>query len=219
MHRPLYASHELRRESRQDRKEVPMTDMRAVFSGFAGSTLALILTACGGDDSAAKDQTNQRTDIAAAGTPDRKSAASEQDKEINRGDCDLLTEAELDAAFGGKLSFGKFEGFRQRGSGCTVPTVGIEGQFFLQAQTKDSFEAHRDTYQTYADQSSATMAPVNVGVEGYIVNDAQIIAIDDQGRAISVALQLFVFGGDLPITKQESAHGVEAIARQALERF
>ncbi|MFN4183538.1 MAG: hypothetical protein ACK4M6_02045 [Hyphomonas sp.] len=159
---------------------------------------------------------NQGEDVAAVSAA---RATSAQDKQNNRGDCDLLTEAELDAAFGGKLSFGNFQGYRQRGSGCTVPTVGVEGQFILQAQTKESFEAHRDTYQTYAGQSLATMTPVSVGVEGYLVNDAQIIAIDDQGRAISVALQVFVFGGDPPVTKQESAQGVEIIARQALERL
>jgi hypothetical protein len=130
-----------------------------------------------------------------------------------------VTDAELDAAFGGKLSFGKLQGFGQRGRGCTAMIVGVEGEFILQLQTRESFEARRDTYQTYVDQSSATMMTLDVGVEGYLVNNAQIIAIDDQERAISVALQIIVFGGELPLTPQDTAKGLEVIARRALERF
>lgn len=195
-----------------------MTCFKTAASSIAAACLAVTLPACTRIEPAPDAGVAQPAETAAADAAGGV-AASLDDKARAQGDCDLLTKAELDAAFGGKLAFGKLDGHNQRGSGCTIATVGVEGQFILQAESREAFEARRDAYENYVRQSSATMEPVNVGVEGYIVNDAQIIAIDDQGRAISAALQLFVFGGDLPITPQESARGVEAIARQALERL
>ncbi len=219
MCRPLKTSPGANSRGLRSRKDVPLPGSRSVLSAFTALGFALVLTACGGEIPSEQDQTNQSTETAAASVSARESTASPQDRESNRGDCDLITDAELDAAFGGKLSFRKLQGFGQRGRGCTAVIVGVEGEFILQAQTRESFETRRDTYQTYVDQSSATMTPVDVGVEGYLVNNAQIIAIDDQGRSISVALQIFVFGGELPLTPQDTSTSLEVIARQALARF
>ncbi|MDP3460846.1 MAG: hypothetical protein Q8S09_16365 [Hyphomonas sp.] len=95
----------------------------------------------------------------------------------------------------------------------------MEGTFTLQTESKADFENRRDTYQHYQKQKSATMMAIHVGVEAYLINNSQVIAIDQQGRAVSVGLQIFVFGGELPITEEESARGVEILARDALERL
>lgn len=152
-------------------------------------------------------------------TSKQTSPQSSSETKSEQGDCDLFTREELTAAFADKLEFGKLTGFRGRGSSCTVSIEGYEGEFILQAESREAFETRRDTYIDYEKQGSAKVMSVDVGSEAYLVNNAQVIAIDTQGRALNVALQLFVFDGELPITREESAEGVQAIARKALTRL
>lgn len=219
MRHPVEATSVVQCESSQGHRNRSRSQPVSVASIFAVLVLAAALVGCGGQNTDPAGQMNQIENPSEVTTPRKTNATTGPEQKVNRGDCDLFTEAELGAAFGGKLSFGKFQGYRQRGSGCTAPVIGYEGQFILQAESKESFELRRDTYEGYVEQESASMASVDLGVEAYIINDAQIIAIDDQGRAISVALQLFVFGSELPVTKHESALGVEVIARNALGRL
>ena len=184
--------------------------MKVLTSSIAILTLSLLLGGCGAEDAgkAGSPAADQQA------TPSKDETAAKE-----RGDCDLFTQEELSEAFGGKLTFGKLVGYRGRGSSCTVSVQGYEGEFILQAESREAFENRRETYFEYERQGSATMVPVDVGAEAYLFNNAQVIAIDSEGRAINTALQLFVFGEELPLSKEEVAAGVQTITRQALDRL
>lgn len=134
-----------------------------------------------------------------------------------QGDCDLLRPAELEAAFDGRLSFGRMSGRGQRGSGCTVLLGGgVEGQLVMQAGNRAVFEARKDAY---ASQSSVKLEPIDLGVEAYRVNDYQIIADAGDDRTLSLGLQVFFIGDSAPISASEAVRGVEALTRQAMARL
>ena len=46
-----------------------------------------------------------------------------------------------------------------------------------------------------------------------------VIAVDGEGRSISVGLMLLVFDGNTPATAAEVAAGVQSLARLSLERL
>lgn len=184
--------------------------MKVFASSIATLTLSLLLAGCGGEDTEKGD---------APITTRQATPSNGEVTVLERGDCDLFTQEELSEAFGEKLTFGKLVGYRGRGSSCTVSVQGYEGEFILQAESREAFENRRETYFEYERQGSATMEPVDVGAEAYLLNNAQVIAIDAEGRAINTALQLFVFGEELPLSKEEFGAGVQAIARKALDRL
>lgn len=184
--------------------------------------LLLALSACGGrsggDASSAK---------ANAGTPDKASATSfatatprtQTGKDRSKlGDCDLLTADDIVEAFGGKLTIKRISGGNAgRSTGCVVDLAeGESGQIIMKVESRAVFELRRDSAKS---QSGVRVVPVDLGVEGHLLNDAQVIAIDAQDRAISIGLQLIVFGQPTPITREESAEGVQLLVRRALERL
>jgi|GEM_PF-3339525 len=189
-----------------------MSNIRSVLASFG---LSLLLVGCGDGGS------TQESDTPAVQPSTAQQAAAQANDEPKRewGDCDLFTKEELTEAFGGRLTFGNLSGFRGRGSSCTVSVQGYEGEFILQAESREAFENRRETYKEYVRQGSATMEAATVGAEAYVINNAQVIAIDSEGRAINVALQLFVFGDDLPMSPEQVAVGVETIAQKALDRL
>lgn len=176
--------------------------------------LSLLVAGCGGGDGRESDAPGAQPSTA-QGTP----RVPEPEAKREWGDCDLFTREELTDAFGGHLTFGDLSGYRGRGSSCTVAVQGYEGEFILQAESREAFENRRETYKEYVRQGSAKMEDVGVGAEGYVINNAQVIAIDAEGRAINVALQLFVFGDDLPMSPEQVSIGVQTIAQKALDRL
>lgn len=190
--------------------------MRSTTTMIAVGILAAasVLTACSDKDATAATDS-------AAGPAQRQPAASPQGRSASgkagQGDCDLLSAAELEAAFDGRLSFGRMSGRGQRGSGCTVMLDGgIEGQLVMQAGNRAAFEVRK---QAYSGQSSVRMDPVDLGVEAYRVNDFQIIVDAGDDRSLSLGLQVFFLGDSAPVSEGEGAQGVEMLARQALGRL
>lgn len=176
--------------------------------------LALVaLGACSGSDQGA-------IGAAPSTAPEPAAAASRSDAPTAaapRGDCDLLSVEEIQQAFGGTLSVSRVSGRGVRGSGCTVSIAqGEDSQLVLQAGDRAAFDARNEANGS---QSRVRLEPVAIGAEAYRVNDVQVIAIDAQGRSISVGLALLVFGGELPIEPAGIATGVETLARTALERL
>jgi len=184
--------------------------------------VASVLAACSDEKAAATaspvaqaSEPAQRQ--AAAPTQSRSAAGKGESGKAGQGDCDLLSAAELEAAFDGRLSFGRMSGRGPRGRGCTVVLGGdVEGQLIMQAGNRAAFETRK---QSYSGQSSVRMEPVDLGVEAYRVNDYQIIVDAGDDRSLSLGLQVFFLGDSAPITAGEGAAGVEALTRQALARL
>lgn len=188
--------------------------MNTLKSGVATLGLSLLVAGCGGGDAQESNAQGAQPSTAQSATP-----APEPEAKREWGDCDLFTKDELNDAFGGHLTFGELSGYRGRGSGCTVTIQGYEGEFTLQAISRDSFEHRRETYTEYVRQGSTTMDVVNVGEEGYLINDAQVIAVNADGDAVNVGLLLIVFEDDLPMSREQVAIGVQMIAQKALDRL
>ena len=194
--------------------------MKSTTIMVAAGVLAMagVLAACSDENAAAT-----ASPVAQASEPAQRRAAApaqsraDEPSKAGQGDCDLLSAAELEAAFDGRLSFGRMSGRGQRGSGCTIMLGGgIEGQLVMQAGNRAAFEARK---QSYSGQSSVRMEPVDLGVEAYRVNDYQIIVDAGHDKSLSLGLQVFFLGDSAPITAGEAARGVETLVRQALARL
>lgn len=194
--------------------------MKSTTIMVAAGVLAMagVLAACSDENAAAT-----ASPVAQASEPTQRRAAApaqsraDEQSKAGQGDCDLLSAAELEAAFDGRLSFGRMSGRGQRGSGCTVILGGdVEGQLVMQAGNRAAFEVRK---QSYSGQSSVRMEPVDLGVEAYRVNDYQIIVDAGDDRSFTLGLQVFFLGDSAPISAGEAARGVEALTRQALARL
>jgi hypothetical protein len=155
----------------------------------------------------------------AAAPPQERSASTKRQEAAPgpRGDCDLLSVEDIQQAFGGALTVKRVSGHGLRGSSCTVSLVeGEDGQLVFQAGNREAFDARKQAYQS---QSQLSFEPVDVGIEGYLVNQAQVIAVDANGRSISIGLVLFVFGGGMPIDPDGVSTGLQSLARTALSRY
>jgi hypothetical protein len=68
-------------------------------------------------------------------------------------------------------------------------------------------------------RGSGCTVSIAEGTETYLVNGGQVIAVDAEGRSISLGLMLLVFDGNAPVPAAEVASGVQSLARLALERL
>ena len=163
---------------------------------LATGLLALVLAACSGGADTQGD-----------------TAPSQSPSQAAQGDCDLLDPDTLERAFGGKLTFTRMSGRGERGGGCTVSVAqGEESQIILQVGDAADYAARKDAYHS----QGLKLVPVNLGREAFVVNDAQLIAIDDQNRSISLGLSLVVFGGEPPLSSEEIAAGIERAGGEVL---
>lgn len=129
------------------------------------------------------------------------------------GDCDLVSQQEIEEAFDGALIVKRMSGRGARGSGCTVSIDA--GQIVLQAGNHAVFEARKAAYQAQA----STVPLGGIGTEAYLVNGAQVIAKGDNDRSISVGLMLMTIGTATPVSPEGVAAGVEEIAKAAFARM
>jgi len=194
--------------------------MRRYLVSLAPLSLIALGACSGPDDSAPVAGTQVAGTPAVASSPalERDTPATRNTASpASRGDCDLLSGAEIQQAFADALTVTRLSGHGGRDSGCTVSIAqGEESQLVVQAGGRDAFEARKQAYES---QSRVTMEPVAIGVEAYLVNGAQVIAVDAQGRSINIGLMLLVFRGEPPIDAAGIAAGLQALARMALERL
>jgi len=185
-------------------------DMKVALAALLTLASLTLVSACSEPDS---DPTTSEPATASVKASQPAAAKPEQPA----GDCDLLTAAEIEQAFAGTLQVKRISGHGERSRGCTVSIVqGEDSQLLFQIGARPDFEARK---QSYSAQSGLSMEPIPVGTEGWLVNNAQVIAIDGSERSINLGLMLIVFGAPLPVDAQTVASGVETLARTALERL
>lgn len=181
-------------------------------TGFK-TTLAVLmlsgLAACSGESSA--DRAPVATDAGAEASQKAKKSAK-----AAQGDCDLIDFDALGAIFNNKIRFTKMSGHGERGAGCTVSIAeGQESQLLLQVESAAAFEARKDAYKDVKQRPAVVAA----SKEAILVNDAQLLAIDNRDRAISLAVQMFAFGTELPISKEEVGTGLEKLGGDILRKM
>ena len=147
-----------------------------------------------------------------ASAPPRAEPASK-----NQGDCDLFTAAELSQAFEGRLSVRRAGGRGGRGSGCTYSLAEVEeSELVLQAGGLDQFNARK---QSYSGQSGVSMEPLDIGREAWLVNNAQVIAVREDGASISLGLLMITFNQTPPVSDEQAREGLVRLSRLAIDRL
>lgn len=176
------------------------------------------LAACSGSGSQAPATTARDAQASsapatpAAGTPAPGTSATT----AASGDCELLTQAEITEAFKGALTVTRMSGRGARGGGCTVSIAEGEGsQLVVQAGTRDDFEMRKKTYLG----QDLKVERLDIGAEAYLINGAQVIAVDAKGQSISLGLTLLVFGKELPVDAATVAGGVRKLGATAIGRL
>ncbi|WP_374603893.1 hypothetical protein [Arenimonas sp.] len=179
------------------------------------ATVALALcTACSpsSDQHDAPSAANEAAP--AASQADGQASATAARTPKPQGDCDLLSAAEINGAFEGRLSVRRAGGHGARGSGCTYDLAeGDEAQLILQAGNRAAFDMRKENY------ADMPLEKLDLGEEAWLVNNAQVIAVSADGDSISLGLQLFTFGKPTPVDPAQARAGLESLARTALERM
>ena len=140
-----------------------------------------------------------------------------KDASAAKGDCDLLTAAEISAAFDGKLTVRRAGGSGGRGGHCTWSLAEVaESELILQAGDEAAYESRKASYSS---NRGIAMEPLAFGKEALLFNKAQVIALREDGQSISLGLQLIAFNAPVPVTEEETRSGLESLAATALERL
>ncbi|HEY9144677.1 MAG TPA: hypothetical protein VIM90_11655 [Arenimonas sp.] len=182
---------------------------RIPLAGLALATIAACSQAPAPSDDSA---------TAAEGTPPARQAqpqaAARPADPAPRGDCDLLAGSEIAEAFAGKLTVKRADGRGARGSGCTYNLAEVnEAQLILQAGNRAAFDMRKENYAGMPQQE------LDLGEEAWLVNNAQVIAVSEDGDSISLGLQLITFGQPTPVDPAQAREALETLARTALERM
>ena len=135
----------------------------------------------------------------------------------SQGDCDLLSASDITDAFSGKLTVKRAGGRGARGSGCTYDLAEVnESQLILQAGDRNAFDQRK---LSYSSQSGVSMEALDLGQEAWLFNDAQVIAVSEDGASISLGLLMITFGQPAPVDGAQAREALETLARTALERL
>lgn len=180
----------------------------------------LVLAGCadpGAPDPAPAAEGGSPTPATPSAAAPLRDAPTQKAEAAPQGDCDLLTAAEISAAFGGKLSVRRAGGHGPRGGSCTWSLAEVaESELVLQAGDASAYAARKDAYTS---QSGIAIEPLALGKEALLVNRAQVIALREDGRSISLGLMLIVFNTPMPASEDEIRSGLEMLAGIALERL
>jgi hypothetical protein len=184
--------------------------------------LALALAACGNSEPppppAASGQPPAATTAQSkAEKPGYKSESTRTDSGI----CDLLTEDEIVAAFGGRLEFGPPD-LHGKGDSpyqtCERPIrAGIDGNHLQFGTTTEGMYLE---YKKYEQMSSVKFEYLEgLGAEAFILNEAQIGIRVGDGRFLKASVQLISFGEESPIDGAALRAGLIELGGLMLERI
>ena len=175
------------------------TPRRALRAAAAAPLLVagLLTASCGGDDETTTEQEPEATEEQAAEGEEDAEAADEEsssDDTAAAGLCATVTSVDLTAAFDDMLTFGEAQGTEARAF-CTVPVDGAEGEGLLvQVTTEDNYQARRDL-----EQQDVPFEEIDgLGAEAFIINEADLNVLLDDGTAVQVALQAFFVQNEPP---------------------
>ena len=180
----------------------------------AAATLAvagLLAAACGGDDAttdeppeAAQDQ--EATDDPAEQQATEQESASDEQASAD-GLCATVVAVDLTQAFDGTLEFGE-PSESSVGESCIVPVEGAEGEGLIVQVTTEA------TYEEKAkfEQQGVPFTTVDgLGAEAFIVNEADLNVLLDDGSAVVVAISAFFVDSEPP-SAQTLQDGLTTVA-------
>ena len=184
--------------------------------------LALTLAACGNSEpspppAAATPAPAATTGQSTANKPEAKPETTQTDTGI----CDLLTQAEIVAAFGGQLEFGPPDLYGRGDSPyqtCQrIIKAGIDGNHLQFGTTTEGTYLE---YKKYEQMSSVKFEYLEgLGAEAFILNEAQLGIRVGDGRFLKASLQLISFGEALPIENEAVREGLIELGGLLLVRI
>ena len=183
---------------------------------------ALALAACGNSEPPPPATVSSPAAApAAAASPAKQPETPPPAKEEDGGICNLLTADEIVVAFGGKLEFGPPD-LHGKGNSpnqtCErLIKAGIDGNHLQFGTTNEGMYLE---YKKYEQMSSVKFEYLEgLGVEAFILNDAQIAIRVGDGRFVKTAVQLITFGEESPIDNAAVRAGVIELGGLLLERI
>ena len=180
--------------------------------------LAFTLALCG--CSAADTASESSRQAVAAPTSPSESAddTSSKPSAEKTGACGLLDSDDIQQVFAGKLTVIRTSPHHGNDAACTwYLAEGREQENFISLGIGDaeSFDFLKSQFVT---PGKIQTTPLTIGREAYLINGAEIIAIDQAGHSLRLAAQLIFFGEPSPISKEALAKGLEDLANLTLER-
>lgn len=175
--------------------------------------LALALSGC-----SAADNASAQAPAAPASQRVSTDDASSKAMAAKAGACGLLNSDDIQQAFAGKLTVLRTSPHHGNDAACSWYLVeGREQENFISLGIGDteSFDFLKSQFVT---PGKTPTKPIAIGREAYLVNGAEIIAIDQAGHSLRLAAQLIFFGEPSPISKEALAKGLEDLANLTLER-
>lgn len=178
----------------------------------AAATLAiagLLTAACGGDDATTEEPAAEEqaaTDEAAEQEATEQESASDAEAAAE-GLCATVVAVDLTQAFDGTLEFGE-PNESSVSESCIVPVEGAEGEGLIVQVTTEA------TYEEKAkfEQQGVPFTRVDgLGMEAFLVNEADLNVLLDDGTAVVVAISAFFVQNDLP-PAETLQEGLTAVA-------
>lgn len=173
----------------------------------------LLTAACGGDDTTTEEPAEAAEEQAATQEPadqetSDSSAAEEPGEEAAaEGLCATVVSVDLFAAFGNTMEFGEPSDVTGR-EACVVPIEGAEGEgLIVQVTTEDNYQAKR----AFEEQGVPFTEIDGLGAEAFIVNEADLNVLLEDGSAVNVGISAFFVQNDLP-PAETLQEGLTAVA-------
>lgn len=184
-----------------------------LFRMSLAACLAVFATGCSSEPAPVEGEAPA---LATGDAPDRMHGTGGETSQPVQIACDLLDLEELASAFNHKLTFTRLKKVGGAGAGCSVSVAEVrQGNLILEVESEAAYAARKTAYLGQGQNA----VPVSVGKEAFLINGSQLIAIDDQDRAITLAVSLITIGADLPVSKEEIAAGIEKVGRDTLSNL
>jgi hypothetical protein len=175
--------------------------------------VVLLLGACSEDKNQATTQEiASKSELATSG----KSPVSTKLKSAELVSwCSFISPQDIAAALNGKLPLGKPKSLN---AGCEYPVqFGIDGNNLTYRKL---LRGNYDALKNYENQSGVEFEYLEgMGLEAYILNNAQVCVLLNDSEAILVAAQVVAFGEELPINQEELKTGLITVARKVIAKL
>ena len=172
--------------------------------------------ACGGTDTApaAEPVTEPTAEPGASAA----STSTSQGDPASDDFCNRLSLAEIRAAFGNKLAIGD-EPSRSDARICSYSVEDAQGLRTFQFSQRSSIEEYETAKQQFERLNMKVERMEGIGLEAFLVNDAQLEIRASESTAVTLLTQIQVFGGEPPLNAEEIRAGLVALGEMLLTRL
>lgn len=180
---------------------------------------APLLLGCAGGREGSKEasQPGFSLPVSAKGSAPMHEPADGETNGAETGFCSKLSRDEIEAAFGRAVSFGTSPS-RQDENMC-VYSIENDGGMRQFAFGKRRIEDLENIERNYRDSSTPFEPIEGLGMEAFLVNEAQLEIRIDEASAVTLAATILVFGAEPPVGKEQVRAGLIELGRKLIGRL